>query len=131
MKCVNCGAELNDGQVFCSNCGYRLDSNNNGGNSDPQNNIMNNDQQLAKPKKKKTFWWVPVVLFFVGMVGTGTIRITLSIIIESMKNDVETNVGLINFLTGVHSVLGIVWLVSGLLVVPSIFVVVIYNIVKK
>jgi len=49
MFCKNCGKVLNQGELFCSNCGIKAET-------EINTNVI---------KKKKFKWWIPV-LFFVG-----------------------------------------------------------------
>ena len=61
MKCPNCGFENNNGEKFCSNCGFNL-------------NKESADQERKVEKKVKFKWWLPLLLLLIflmfSMFGT-------------------------------------------------------------
>lgn len=63
MKCSNCGKELEEGTVFCSECGQKVS----------KDTINNNEDPNSTKKKSKNFIWVIiiVVIIVIGIIAGG------------------------------------------------------------
>ena len=66
MKCNNCGAELQEGEKFCSVCGQQAES---GGNTRQQASVSGREE---KPKKSRGFK-IGIVAAIVAVLVVGTV----------------------------------------------------------
>lgn len=81
MKCKNCGNELKENDIFCSQCGKRIDENNN----DP---IIENSKPITDYKKANILTVISAVLILVipGILTNIIVRFEGSNIAEFLKS---------------------------------------------
>ena len=150
MKCQKCGYELNNGEVFCPNCGNKATNDNsiinNQTDNNVQSNMMNNSQNEQNPnttinnnqqeqitiiptptkqKKKKNYWWIPIVLFLSFPV-TSILSMCCSIIADS-ANDGARPGGIFDIISGFFHFLSLLGILAFGLTLPSIGLVIFLN----
>ena len=80
--CINCGAPINDGAVFCERCGFNQINHNLG------NYYQNNYQQPQQPVvvKEKGTNWVGII----GLIAVIIIGIFIILILKDIATGVQT-----------------------------------------